>query len=85
MSHPLGAENSVRSCDQPILVHAAAEAIPSDRPNRRGGGRGSAASWRVLMAWSVWTVNDVVLGVLLQDKSEVACSGDQEVVEAFAA
>jgi hypothetical protein len=28
----------------------------------------------------VWTVSVVVLGVLLQDKSEVACSGDQEVI-----
>ena len=46
--HPVGADNSVTSCDVHILVHEAAEPISSERPNNRFGGRGSAAGGRVL-------------------------------------
>jgi len=46
---PVAAENSVKSCDQQILVYQAAEPISSYRSNGRSGVRGSAAGWRVLM------------------------------------
>jgi len=68
-----------------VLVYQAAEAISSQRPNGRCGGRGYAARRRVLMERSVRAVHVVMLEVLLQHYCEVARSGDQEVVEAFAA
>src|SRR6185437_15520418 len=70
---------------QHILVQKAAEPVSSQRPDGRAGGRGSAACGRVLTERSVRAVGVVVLEVLLQYYGEVTWSGDQEVVEAFAA
>ena len=81
----MGAENSVNSCDLQVLVHEASEPISSQRLNGRSGGRGSATSGRVLLQRSVRTVGVVVLDELAQHRREVALSGDQHVVEAFAA
>jgi hypothetical protein len=81
----VGAENSVTSRDRQVLVNETAEAISSQRSDRRAGGRGSAACGRVLTERSVRAVGVVVLEVLLQHQSEVARSADEEVVEAFAA
>jgi hypothetical protein len=66
-------------------VHETTEAILSlsQRSNGRVGGRGSAVG--ALIEPSVRAVGVVVLEVVLQDQREVAPSGDQEVVEAFAA
>ena len=80
----MGAGNSVTSRDLHVLVYEAAEPIASQRPNRCGK-RGSAACGRVLMERAVRAVRVVVLEVLVQHRREVALSGDQEVVEAFAA
>jgi hypothetical protein len=68
-----------------ILVYETTEAISSQRPNGRCGGRGSAACGRVLMERSVRAVGVVVLEVFLQHGREVARFGDEDVVEAFAA
>jgi hypothetical protein len=72
---PVGAENSVTSCDLQILVYETTEAISSQRPNGRPGGRGSVACGRVLMERSVRAVGVVVLDVFLQHRREVARSG----------
>ena len=66
----MGAENSVNSCDLQVLVQKAAEPISSQRLNGRSGGRGSAASGRVLLQRSVRTVGVVVHGVLPQHYCE---------------
>jgi len=62
-------------------VHETTESISSQWSNDRAGGQGSAACGRALMERSV---GGVVLDVLTQDQAEVAWSGDQYVVEAFA-
>ena len=80
----VGAENSVRSCDLHILVYEATEPVSSQRPKNRCGRRGSVGGGRVLTKCAVRAVRVVVLDVLPQDCGEVALSGDQEVVEAFA-
>ena len=45
---PVGAENSVRSCDLHILVYEATEPISSQRPKNRCGVRRSAGGGRAL-------------------------------------
>ncbi|GAA3082839.1 hypothetical protein GCM10010464_53640 [Pseudonocardia yunnanensis] len=42
----VGAENSVTLCDLQILVYETTEAVSSQRPNGRSGGRGSVAGGR---------------------------------------
>jgi hypothetical protein len=81
----VGAENSVTSCDLQILVYETTEAISSQWPNGRSGGWGSASGGRLLIERSVRTVSVVVLEVFLQQHGEVVPSGDQKVIEAFAA
>jgi hypothetical protein len=81
----VGAENPVTSCDVHVLVQQAAEPVASQRSDGRAGGWRSDACGRALMQRSVRTVHVVVLDILAQHCSEVARSGDQEVVEAFAA
>jgi hypothetical protein len=81
----VGAENSVASCDLHVLVDEAAEPISSDGPDSRRGTWGSAAGGRALMQRSVGSVRVVVLYIFAQHEVEVAWSGDQEMVEAFAA
>ena len=81
----MGAENPVASRDLHILVYEATEAISSQGPDGRFGARGSAACLRLLTERPVRAMGVVVLEVLLQHCREVARSGDQEVIEAFAA
>ena len=45
---PVGAENSIRSCDLHILVYEATEPVSSQRPKNRCGWRGSVGGGRVL-------------------------------------
>ncbi len=45
---PVGAENPVTSCDLHVLVYETAEPVSSQRPDGRGGRRGSAAGGRLL-------------------------------------
>jgi Helix-hairpin-helix containing domain/AAA domain len=82
--HRVGAD-PVTSCDLPVLVYEAAEAVSSQRSERRFGRWGSGACGRLLMQRSVGAMSVVVLDVLLQHQCEVAWSGDQHVVEACAA
>jgi hypothetical protein len=81
---PVGAENSVTSCDLRILMNEAAEPIPSQWPNGRAGARGSAICGWVLVKRSVRVVGVEMVDVLAQHCGEVRWSGDQEAVEAFA-
>jgi hypothetical protein len=81
----VGAENPVASRDLHILVYEATEAISSQGPDGRFGARGSAACRRLLTERPVRAMGVVVLEVLLQHCREVARSGDQKVIEAFAA
>src|SRR5215203_4132616 len=81
---PVGAENAVTSCDLHVLVYQAAESISSQRSERRCGRWGSGACGRLLMQRPVRAMSVVVLDVLLQHLRQVAGSGDQQVVEAFA-
>lgn len=81
----MGAENPVTSCDLHVFVYEAAESVSSQWPSGRAGAWGSVACGRVLIQRSVGSVGVVVREVVLQDGGEVAWSGDQEVVEAFAA
>src|ERR671920_1428079 len=74
----VGAENPATSRDLQILVYEAAEAISSQRPDGRSGGRGSAAYGRMLGECSVRSVGVVVLEVLLQHRREMARSDDQK-------
>ena len=74
----VGAENPATSPDLQILVYEAAEAISSQRPDGRSGGRGSAAYGRMLGECSVRSVGVVVLEVLLQHRREMARSDDQK-------
>ena len=46
---PVGAENSVKSCDLHVLVYETAEPVSSQRPDGRCAGRGSVAGGRVLI------------------------------------
>jgi hypothetical protein len=46
---PVGAENSVTSCDLQILMDETAEAVSSQWSDGRAGGRGSAACGWVLI------------------------------------
>jgi hypothetical protein len=81
----VGAENSVTSCDLHVLVDEATEPVSSDRPNGCPGTWGSAARGRALMQRPVRSVRVVVLYVFTQHDVEVTWSGDEEMVEAFAA
>ena len=81
----MGAENAVTSCDLHILVYQAAESISSQRPDCSCGRWGSGACGRLLRQRPVRAMSVVVLDVLLQHQCQVAWSGDQQVVEAFAA
>jgi hypothetical protein len=81
----VGAENAVRSCDLHILVYQAAESISSQRSECCSGRWGSGACGRLLMQRPVRAMSVVVLDVLLQHDRQVAWSGDQHVVQAFAA
>jgi hypothetical protein len=81
----VGAENAVTSCDLHILVYETAESDASEWLDSRAGGWGSVAGGRMLVECSVWAVRVVVLDELLQHLLEMAGSGDQEVIEAFAA
>ena len=81
----VGAENSVTSCDLHVLVDEATERVSSDRPNGCPGMWGSAARGRALMQRPVRSVRVVVLYVFTQHDVEVTWSGDEEMVEAFAA
>jgi len=65
-------------------VYEAAESVSAQWPNGRAGASGSVARGRVLTERSVRSMCVVVGRVLLQHNSEVARSGDQYVVEAFA-
>jgi hypothetical protein len=83
---PVGVENPVASCGLQVLVDESAEAVASEVPNV-GAGRcrsGSSCRWS-LIEGSVRPVAVVVRGVLAQDVGEVAWSGDEDAVEAFAA
>jgi hypothetical protein len=73
------------SCDLHRLVDEAAEPISPQGPNSRSCVGGSVACGWVLMKRLVRAVGVAVREVLLQHRGEVAWSGDQEVVEAFAA
>jgi hypothetical protein len=84
-SQGVGAENAVTSCDLHILVYQAAESISSQRPDGSSGRWGSGACGRLLMQRPVRALSVVVLDVLRQHDRQVAWSGDQQVVEAFAA
>ena len=46
---PVGADNSVTSCDVQVLVYEAAEPVSSHRPDDRTGTWWSAAGGRVLV------------------------------------
>jgi hypothetical protein len=60
-----------------MFVYEAAEAISSQQPDGRVGGRGSAPCGRVLAQRTVRAVGVVIREVLLQHYREVARSGDQ--------
>ena len=81
----MGAENPLTSGDLDILVYEAAEPVPAERSDGRAGTWGSVACGRPLMQRSVRTVRVVVLDIFVQHRGKVAGSGDQEMVEAFAA
>ena len=81
----MGAENPVTACDLPVLVYETAESISSQWSECRSGRWGSGACGRLLMQRPVRAMSVVVLDVLLQHDRQVAWSGDQQVVEAFAA
>jgi hypothetical protein len=83
---PVSAENSVTSCDLHVFMDESAEAVPAQWRNREIGRPGSAVvCWWALLERSVRPVRVVVVGVLPQYPCEVAWSGNQEVIEAFAA
>ena len=82
---PVSAGNTDTSCDLHVLVHEAAESISSQRPECSTGRWGSGACGRLLIQRAVRPMSVVVLDVLLQHDGQVAWSGDQHVVEAFAA
>jgi hypothetical protein len=84
-AEPVGAENSVASCDLHVLVDEATEPVSSDRPDGCLGVWGSAARGRALMQRSVRSVRVVVLCIFAQHDVEVTWSGDEEMVEALAA
>jgi hypothetical protein len=67
-----------------MLMDETAEAVSSQWSDGRAGGRGSAACGRMLAERSVRAVRVVVLDVLPKHYREVARSGDQKVIEAFA-
>ena len=48
-SYPVGADNSVTSCDLHVLVDEAAEPVSSERSDDRSGGLRGTAVGRVLM------------------------------------
>src|SRR5215212_3939998 len=81
----VGAENTVTSCDLHVLVYETAESISAQGLECSTGRWGSGACGRLLMQRSVWAVGVVVLDELVQHLRQVAWSGDQRVVEAFAA
>jgi hypothetical protein len=86
--HPaevVGAEDPVTSWDLHVFVDEAAESVSSQRLDCCSGVWGSGACGRVLMQRSVRTVRVVVADVLALHGVEMAWSGDQDVVEAFAA
>jgi len=71
---PVGAENSVTSCDLHVLVQKATETVASQRTNSRCGRRGSAAGGRLLIERSVGAVRVVVPDVLPKHCREVTCT-----------
>jgi len=81
----VGAEISDTSCDVHVLVDEAAEAIASQRPDGRAGAWGIGSGGRLLLEEPVRPVGVVVLDELTEYHGEVTRSGDQEVIEAFAA
>jgi hypothetical protein len=81
----VGAENPVTTCDLHVFVFEAAESVSSQRLDCCCGAWGSGACGRVLMQRALGTVGVVVLDVLVQHRSEVAGSGEQEMVEAYPA
>jgi hypothetical protein len=76
--------NSVTSCDLQILVYETTGAILSQRPNGLSAA-GECGLRGMLMERSVRAVGVVVLDVFVEHRREVARSGDEDVVEAFAA
>ena len=68
-----------------VLVHETAKSVSSCRPDGCTGTWESAAYGWVLTQRSVRPVCVVMVDVLPQDQREVAWSGDQEMVKAFAA
>jgi hypothetical protein len=82
----VGAENPVTSCDLQVFVDESVEAVASEVANVRviGSRSGSSCRW-LLIEGSVRPVAVVVRGVLAPDVGEVAWSGDEDAVEAFAA
>jgi hypothetical protein len=82
----VGAENAVTSCDLQVFVDQSAETVASKVPNVGAGRCWSGSSgWWLLIEGSVRSVSVVVLDELGQDLVEVSWSGDEDVVEAFAA
>src|SRR4051794_35874351 len=81
----VGAEKQVTSRDVHVLVYEAAEPVSTQRSDGRARAWGSGAGGLALMQRSVRAVRVVVLDELAQQEAEVASTGDQEVVEAFAA
>jgi len=81
----VGAENWVTSCDLQVFVDKAAEPVPSEHADARSGKRRDVACGWALVQRSVRSVVVEVLHILAQHDVEVACSGDQDVIEAFPA
>jgi hypothetical protein len=81
----VGAENPDTSCGLHVFVYETAESISPHRSECSTGRWSSGACGRLLMERAVRAMSVVVLGVLLKDQRQVAWSGDQQVVEAFAA
>ena len=83
---PVGAENSVNSCDLRVFVDQAAEPIPPKDPGACAESRWMhAPGGRVLPQRPVRPVAVVVIGVLAEDQPLVPLAGDQHPVRAFAA
>jgi hypothetical protein len=81
----VGAENRVTSRDVHVFVEEATEPVSSEDVDGCAGGSRGVARGRALMQGSVRAVGVLVLRVLAQYDVEVACSSDQDVVEAFSA
>ena len=83
---PVGAENSVTSCDLRIFMGQATEPIAAQNPDIFAqSGWTRTPGRRALFQCPVGTVHVVVLDVLTQDQPQVPLAGDQHPVQALAA